>query len=208
MKDSAYTLCYAAVMGLVAAGLLSGVGGLTAPYREANEQAEKVRNIMKVLGVEHDPGASAEELVEVFEREVEVVEKDRLTYYRFSPEDFPPDQKRTAVQFSGSGMWGPIAGFIALEPDMRTVAGISVYSQEETPGLGAEIASEGFQQQFRGRSIFDDAGKPGLRIMVEREARDEHEVDAITGATMTSESLERMLNETIKILMEEGLKHG
>ncbi len=204
MKDSIYTLSYAAVMGIVAAGLLSGVGVLTTPFREANEQAERVRNIMKVLGVEHDPGASAEELVEVFEREVDVVEGDRLTLYRFSPDDFPPEEKRTAVQFSGSGMWGPIAGFMALEPDMRTIAGLSVYSQEETPGLGAEIASEGFQKRFQGRSIFDDAWEPGLRIMVEREARNEHEVDAVTGATMTSRSLERMLNETIKIFVKEG----
>lgn len=203
MKANLYTVIYAAASGLVIALILTGVGGFTAPYREANERSEAVRNIMKVLGVEHDPRAPAEDLLKLFEQEVEARETEQFVYYLYSPADLPADQVRTAVSFSGSGMWGPVEGFLALEPDMRTIAGLSVYRQEETPGLGGEIGSEWFEQQFEGRSIFDQEGNPGINIVGDRDAEEEYEIDAITGATMSSNSLEQMINRTIRTVSEQ-----
>ena len=75
-----------------------------------------------------------------------------------------------AVPFSGSGVWGPIEGVLALEPDMQTIRGVRFYKQEETPGLGGEIASDWFQAQFKGKTLVSAAGDP-LQMLPARVAR-------------------------------------
>jgi Na+-transporting NADH:ubiquinone oxidoreductase subunit C len=95
-----------------------------------------------------------------------------------------------------------VEGLLALEPDMKTIRGVTFYKQEETPGLGGEIGSAWFQQQFKGKSIM--AGpKPGIRIIRGGAKSAPDAVDAITGATMTSEKVQAMLNRTIAQIVEE-----
>ena len=66
MKGSLYALVYAAVLGTVCALLLTAAADVTAPYRQANAEAEKVRNILAVLEVPLPPDTSAKELKELF----------------------------------------------------------------------------------------------------------------------------------------------
>ena len=58
------------------------------------------------------------------------------------------------IPVTGMGLWGPVWGYIALEKDMDTVAGIIMAHKGETPGLGAEIATPKYQAQFVGKKIF------------------------------------------------------
>ncbi len=127
MKDSAYTLVYALVLGIVCSVLLTGAGQFAKPYREANEKADKVRNILQVLGVPVPKGASTQEL----EKAVQERTLGDLTVYTAGGAG-----GAVAVPFAGPGLWGPIEGLLALEPDMRTIRGITFNKQEETPGLG------------------------------------------------------------------------
>ncbi len=113
-----------------------------------------------------------------------------------------------AVPFAGQGLWGPIRGFLALDPDMKTVRGITFYEQEETPGLGGEIASSWFREQFKGKSIASSEGKPGIHIRRGGGASGANEVDAITGATMTCNKLEAIINAVIGQIIEGRAKHG
>jgi len=199
MKDSLHTLTYAACLGAVCSLLLAAVGHLTAPYREANERAEEVRSILGVLGVPVEAGASSRDLLEVFERNVRVRKRDGLDLYVYEAEG---RERSVAVAFSGPGLWGPIRGFLALEPDMRTIRAITFHQQEETPGLGGEITSEWFRDQFRGRSIVSEEGRPGIRIG--GSGGGPNRVDGITGATMTCRKVEDMLNRLIERLMKEA----
>lgn len=204
MKNNFYTLLYAAAIGLVCALVLTAWGQFTKPYAKANEEAEEVRNIMNVLGLEHEEGLSAQRLVEVFEQKVQKQEVEDLTLYRLR--DAGPEGGPVAVSFQGPGLWGPVAGFLALKPDMRTIRAISFYKQEETPGLGGEIATEGFENRFKGRSIVGPDGKPGMLLVSGRDAEADNEVDAITGATMTSSKVQQMLNLTITRIVKETQK--
>ncbi len=199
MKGSLYTVSYAASLGIVCAGLLTGVGGFTRPYRVANEQAEKVRNILAVLEIPHDSGAGARELVGVFERTVREGTHEDLHFYVYVK-----DGKLTtaAFAFKGQGLWGPIEGFLALEPELATVRGVTFHKQEETPGLGGEIGSEWFREQFRGKSI-GEVGAPGIRIKKGGGASGPSEVDAITGATMTCVKVEKMLSLIMARILRE-----
>lgn len=94
--------------------------------------------------------------------------------------------------FTGNGLWGTISGMIALTPDLTTVVGLDFTEQNETPGLGGRIEEEWFLEQFRGAELFE-TGSP-LRF---DSAAQDGQVDAITGATATSNSVLGMLNEKI-----------
>ncbi len=200
MKDSTtHTFVYAIVLGVVCASFLTGAGRFTAPYREANERAEKVSNILGVLGIEVAPNASADDLLALFDSKVQTREDTSITMYMYRGND--GSLQATAVPFSGPGVWGPMEGILSLEPDMRTIRGISFYKQEETPGLGGEIGTPQFQDQFKGKSIESDAGSPGIHVRLG--ASGQNEVDAITGATMTCDKVEDMLNAVIAKIVKE-----
>lgn len=210
MKGSLYVMVYALVVGLVSSTILTAVGLFTAPYRLANAQAEEVRNVLEVLGVEVAEGASAQELLQLYQETVSEERRGELVLYRYDQVGEGGEKKPQAyaVRFGGAGLWGPIMGFLALEPDFRTIRGLSFYKQEETPGLGGEIVSEWFRKQFVGKSITDAQGQPGLRLVRAGTVKGVNEVDAITGATMTSGRVEVMLNDVIRSLTEETENPG
>ena len=188
MKRSLYTLLYAALLGLVCAGLLTAAKELTAERQEANRQAERVRHILDVLGIERKPRAASEELLAIYEKNVRERRRGDLLLYECAGPG--GNVQAVAVHFEGPGLWGPIKGFLALEPDMRTVRRVTFYEQEETPGLGGEISTKAFRERFEKKRIVSPAGEPGIKV------------DAISGATMTSDRVERMLNRAIRKVVE------
>jgi Na+-transporting NADH:ubiquinone oxidoreductase subunit C len=116
-----------------------------------------------------------------------ICEKDGSPYY--------------VVPLVGTGLWGPIWGFISLEGDMNTVFGATFDHKTETPGLGAEINMGWFQDPFRGEEIFDENGEFVSIAVVKGGAAedDKHGVDAITGGTITSNGVTNMLENTLKV---------
>jgi len=197
VKDSLYTLLYAVVLGLVCATLLTGAARFVEPYYKANAEAERMRNILNVLDVPYDPDAPSKELVSVFRKEVREEEVEGLERYTYVPSARGGAVAAVAVPFEGQGLWGPIKGFLALEPDLRTIRGVAFHKQEETPGLGGEIVSEWFRGQFKGKRIVTAGGEVGIRIRGGGRAAD-NEVDAITGATLTCQKVEAMINAAIE----------
>ncbi len=197
MNNTLHTLGFAAALGATCSALLVGVSLFTAPYRQANARSDEIRNFLAALEAPVAPRARADELLDFFERRVRRVERDDLTRFEYIPEG---DDRPTAVAiaFAGPGVWGPIEGVLALEPDMTTIRGVRFFRQEETPGLGGEIASESFQGQFRGKRIVSRAGVPGFRVRPSGPHDEPNRVDAITGATMTSERVEAMLDRVAK----------
>jgi Na+-transporting NADH:ubiquinone oxidoreductase subunit C len=206
VKGNWYTLGYAGVLGSVCALLLTAAASFTAPYKAANADAEKNRNILEVLQISFPSKASSKELVELFEEKVRQEDLGELTLYRYIRPEGSSEVETMAVAFEGPGLWGPIKGFLALGPDAETIRGLTFYEQEETPGLGGEIASESFRRQFEGKKITDDSGNVGIVIKGGGEASAVNEVDAITGATMTCDKVEAILNEVAQKIVKEFKK--
>ena len=197
MKGSLYSLIYAAALGTVCALLLTAVAEVTAPYRQANAEAEEILNVLMVLDVNLPSDTSAKQLKEVFKKNVREEQHNGIeAYVRFQP-DTQEQIQAIALRFSGPGLWGPIKGFLALEPDMKTIRGITFYEQIETPTLGGEIAAKWFRDQFAGKSIVDKDGNPGVIISSLGETAP-NKVDGISGATMTCDKVQMMLNELIE----------
>ncbi|MFO7616570.1 MAG: NADH:ubiquinone reductase (Na(+)-transporting) subunit C, partial [Bacteroidales bacterium] len=100
---------------------------------------------------------------------------------------------------NGKGLWGPIWGYVALEPDLNTISGVFFDHKGETPGLGSEINTREFQQQFIKLKLFDDGGQfIGIKVNKATEPRIEfHTVDAISGGTITSKGLQETIYESM-----------
>ncbi len=199
-KGSLYTLAYAAVLGLVCALTLAAVDGFTATRKAANARAEEVRNILAVLDVPVDADAAPQELLRVFEDNVTEEERGTRTFYSY---EHSVEGVLRAVRFGGPGLWGPVEGFLCFEEDMRTIFAVTFYRHEETPGLGGEISSSAFTDQFEGLSAVGPDGSPGIGVVGDG-ADDINEVDAISGATMTSDKVEDMLNRTLEEMIGRG----
>lgn len=183
-RGPAYTVGFAVVVGVACAALLTAGRAITAERRAANQRAERARSILRVLGIPTtvrtavtERPASNDEILERFERTV----RERPLAGR--PAYWTDDA--VAVPFTGKGLWGTIDGFVALAPDLETVRRVTFYKHSETPGLGAEIETPAFRNQFRGMPVPERAGRVDL------------DIQAITGATMTSDRVEAMLERTL-----------
>ena len=95
----------------------------------------------------------------------------------------------------GKGLWDAIWGSVAVESDLNTVAGVAFDHKGETPGLGAEIKDNpGFGKQFVGKKLFKKDGEFTSVAVVKGGVKDpEHQVDAISGATITSVGVSDMM---------------
>jgi len=113
-------------------------------------------------------------------------------------------EKNYIVPLRGKGLWGPIWGYVAFKKDFNTIAGAMFDHKSETPGLGAEINTSAFRQQFKEKQIFDALGKymPVRTVKGGAKKNDLHGVDAITGGTLTSNGLSNMLQDGLSVYVE------
>jgi len=98
----------------------------------------------------------------------------------------------------GYGLWSTMYGFLALSADGRTIAGLTFYEQAETAGLGAEVANSSWLAQFSGKQALDAQGNPLIRVnkgpVKPNDANASHLVDGISGATLTSNGVTRLMH--------------
>ncbi len=102
----------------------------------------------------------------------------------------------TVIPVYGAGLWGPIWGYIALQPDHQTIAGAYFDHASETPGLGAKIKDDPeFQAEFIGKKLnLEDPANPFDIVKGGAPEGDDNAVDAITGATMTCNGLNKAID--------------
>lgn len=112
-------------------------------------------------------------------------------------------QTTYVVPVRGQGLWGPIWGNIAFKDDFNTIEGATFDHKNETPGLGAEIHTQWFENEFKGKKIFNDNGKFVSIDVVKGGVKNSnippsHGVDAVSGATITSNGVTAMLENCLK----------
>lgn len=102
------------------------------------------------------------------------------------------EMESVVLPVNGYGLWGIMYGFLALESDGSTVRGIGFYDHQETPGLGGEITNPDWQSQWVGKEIYGDSGNVAFRV-VKGGGSGESQIDALSGATLTSRGVENMV---------------
>lgn len=117
-----------------------------------------------------------------------------VTLYQVAGSDGQVDQ--LVLPIEGMGMWGTVYGFLSLDRDGNTVRGLTFYEQKETPGLGGEIANPKWQALWVGRKAYDANWSPQLAVIKGQAgppAQDPHHVDGLSGATITSKGITRVI---------------
>ncbi|MDP8234455.1 MAG: FMN-binding protein [Candidatus Saelkia tenebricola] len=96
---------------------------------------------------------------------------------------------------SGSGYQGEIKILVGLSYNFKSIKGIEILENVETPGLGGEISRKSFSSQFERKSV-------SIPIKcVKGEKKNSNDIQAITGATISSDSVTRIVNRTLKKLV-------
>ncbi len=98
----------------------------------------------------------------------------------------------------GTGLQGPIWAYISIDTDKNTIYGTMFAHKGETPGLGGEITTQKFNEQFRGKTLFEGNELQSFHVKKGGNATGTHEVDAISGGTITSNGVQAMLNNYFK----------
>jgi len=181
MKDTITMVLFILVLG----GVLSIVIVTSNYVTEPRIIEHNKMKIQKTVLEAQDIVFQKDEIGKVFSDNITVLNKGSETFYILKNKDI-------AFEISGPGLYGPIRGVIALLGDLKTIKRVRIIHQEETPGLGGEVATEKFLQRFRNKVVV-----PRINIVSRTIASQDNEVDALTGATMTSKAFEKILNNQI-----------
>ena len=184
MKQNLKLMLFVLILGVLTSGLLVGVDALTRDRIAQNAEAELKAAILDA----NDEPYNLTNIHDVFAEVMEVIEEDGLTFYQHRTTN------NISYPFIGGGVWGPIGGIITLEDDFETIVAIRVLVQEETPGLGGIIAEAKYLANFVGIKM-----TPSLEINKDPSANAVNEVDAITGATRTSDAFEIIMNDNYNL---------
>jgi Na+-transporting NADH:ubiquinone oxidoreductase subunit C len=108
-------------------------------------------------------------------------------------------QRKYILAMSGAGLWGAIWGYVSVDEDKNTVFGTDFSHQGETPGLGAEISTAAFSSRFQGKQLFkNDEFKSVAIVKPGKTAPGQDYVDGISGGTITSNGVDRMIRNSLK----------
>lgn len=221
-NSNAYTFIFAIVMVVVVAVALSFTATSLSPLQKENVRKEKMQNILSTIGVQTDRD-QAEELfnkyiteqyslnskgqlkegvnafdVDLAKELAKPLEEQTFPLYMA---DFEGSQYYIAP-LRGNGLWDAIWGYIALKSDANTVKGVVFDHKGETAGLGAEITTDWFQQRFIDEKIFNSGGDlVGVNVVKGYSGgndKDDNKVDSISGATITSDGVSKMIEDRLK----------
>ena len=223
MHSNRYTLFFVFIITVILGTLLSVTKENLKVKQEDNLRADVNKTILRSLEFEEEENNpwSNEKVEEIFNNSIvglcvdsegnkidnvileEVdIEKDieRLPVYLKVVEG---ELQGIALPVAGKGLWSTVFGYIALEPDSDTVLGIQFYKHGETPGLGGEVEKEWFTENFIGKKIRNVEGEIiGIKVLkgkVDDSKEDAiHQVDGISGATVTSNGVTIFLKDDLK----------
>lgn len=201
-------LTVALVVALVCSAVVSLTAVMLKPRQDANRLAARAASVMSMAGgqgsgvpqtrfvdlatgayVERDPGSSKplpagrdpaglgqrEDVAAVFE----LREEGRL--------------RLVILPVRGSGYQSTLKGYLALKPDLNTVAALTFYEHGETPGLGARIEDDAWRALWPGKQVADADGVISLEV-VKGASEGVHEVEGISGATRTGSGVNKLLH--------------
>ena len=216
-NKNSYIIIYSAILVVVVAFLLAFVYAALKPQQDINVALDKKKQILASLNIrdlsDADAAAKYTEVVEcdeIIDTNVNKGEKGgENAGFKLNSADLKEGklavyvcnvdgEKKYVIPVYGMGLWGSIWGYIALDADKNTIYGAYFDHQGETAGLGAEIKdSKAWQDLFKGKKIFSADGA-AVAIAVKKASDVKNpasEVDAVTGATLTSDGVSLMLQE-------------
>lgn len=228
--DTRYVVIFVTALTASVAVFLTGFRQLTKPVADRNEEIFNKRAILSAVGDYLGEGIKVKDLqddqvLDIFDKQVQQVvvnlQGEEVDGVKAEDIDMAKEKKKAdadktlplfifsqggekfyILSVRGVGLWDEIWGNIALKGDLNTIGGASFDHAGETPGLGAEIKDNAsFPNSFKGKQIFKDGEYVSVNVRKGGAVDKMHDVDGITGATVTSNGVTDMLYDGIKNYM-------
>lgn len=220
-NSNSYTIVYSVIIVVIVAFLLAFVSQALKPMQDANVALDKKKQILNSLNIRDLNDAQADaRYKEVVVADRVIDEKGKVLLpgtiggenagFKLESKDYKEGklalyicrvngETKYVVPVYGMGLWGPISGYIALNADKSTIYGVYFNHESETAGLGAEIKdNKAWQEKFQGKKLFKNGDDKTIALSVEKKVEDPTtQVDAVTGATLTSNGVRDMLHEAL-----------
>ncbi|MBR5688240.1 MAG: NADH:ubiquinone reductase (Na(+)-transporting) subunit C [Prevotella sp.] len=224
-NSNVYTIIYSVILVVIVAFLLAFVSKGLEDKQKENVALDKKKQILYALNIRDLNDALAEQKYK------EVVKSDDVLGeasedgnenhgFKLNSGDYKAGklavfncevdgQVKYVIPVYGMGLWGAISGYVALDADKQTVFGAYFNHESETAGLGAEIKdNEDWQKKFIGKKLFKEDGDDIALSVMKTVDDPDTQVDAVTGATLTSDGVSLMLKDClgkyVEFLKSEG----
>ncbi|MBK6730321.1 MAG: NADH:ubiquinone reductase (Na(+)-transporting) subunit C [Bacteroidetes bacterium] len=214
-----YTIVYASIVTVIVAIALAFAHSSLEPQMLENEKLATQKDILRSVGLVDLPNTAevygksiTSVVIDANGKLVEGVPAETVSmaaeYKKPEADQIHPlfiytaddGSKKYILPVFGNGLWDKIWGYVAIESDFNTIAGVSMDHKSETPGLGAEIKDnpEKYDDPFIGKSIYDSNNNyVSIRMVKGGIKEPEHEIDGISGATITSDGVNEMMERGI-----------
>ena len=231
-EGNGYTVLFAAILVVVVGAGLAALSVGLKPAQQANVKIKNKMDILGAIQIKDISRLNADDLYEqyIIDKECLVLDENGNTKEGLTVEginiqkeykeeiggkieaadkNYPlyvsnvDGAKKYIIPMVGSGLWGPIWGYVAVNDDLESIYGATFFHKNETPGLGAEISTPIFQDQFVNEKISEKGTYTKMLMMKDASGKSEiHKVDGITGGTITSKGVEEMLDRTIQVYVD------
>jgi Na+-transporting NADH:ubiquinone oxidoreductase subunit C len=219
-----YTFLFVGIMIVGIASILAYTSQTLKPLQDENVKNEKMQNILSTVGINVSRDEAEESYSKYITQEL-ALKMDGTTNESLNPfsdlnlakelkknyedQHFPlyiadiDSQRYYIIELRGVGLWDAIWGYISLKADFNTINGVSFDHKGETAGLGAEITKDWFKESFIDEKVFNNDGQlVGITVLKgnndpSNSDKDDHEVDAISGSTITGDGVTDMIKERL-----------
>lgn len=205
-----YAIVYAAIVVVIVAFLLAGVSSALKPMQDENIRLDKKKQILASLHIkdvadaaaEYDKVVTNDAIINSNGTEVAATGGFDVANDAITPDNLPvyvcniDGEQKFVIPMTGQGLWGGIWGYMAVNSDGNTIYGVYFSHASETPGLGAEIASDKFTSLFDGKNVMAD-GNVAIEAVKGRLSNEATQVNAISGATITCNGVNAMLKKCL-----------
>ena len=188
-NNNVYTFVYMTIVVIIVAVLLALANQALKPRQDANILLDKQKQILGALKVDFSQADPAEVYYTLVNDTIRLENGQEVYVANLN------GAVKYILPLSGKGLWGGIGGYLALDEDKNTIYGVNFNHEGETPGLGAKIVEMPFREQFEGKHIRNAEGQVVSVAVLKagNQAEGQEQVDAISGATITSTGVSTML---------------
>ena len=219
-----YTFLFVGIMIVGIASILAYTSQTLKPMQDENVKNEKMQNILSTVGINVSREDAEESYSKYITQEL-ALKMDGTVNKSLNPfsnlnlakelkkdykdQHFPlyisdiDSERYYIIELRGVGLWDAIWGYISLKSDFNTINGVSFDHKGETAGLGAEITKDWFKDSFIDEKVFNKEGQlVGITVLKgnndpNNSDKDDHEVDAISGSTITGDGVTDMIKERL-----------
>jgi len=220
-NSNTYQILYAAVMVLLVGTVLAFIYMALKPKQNENIANDTRRQILSALHIASPNDSQVKETYEKYVIQDLLVDKEGNVVDSSQNVAFEVDMKKNVklaerqlpvmkcklddgsvkyvLPVYGAGLWGPIWGYIAVNDDGNTIYGANFSHEGETPGLGARITAQSFQDEFKDKHLFLDGEFKSVAVLKkgQKATNGAEQIDALTGATITSRGVSDMMADCL-----------